>query len=77
MDAEAIRLGAAAKRLLEDETVMEALEHIRQRHIKTMTAKGADRVAVMKARGAILAIGELIDELNGMMADGEIEKRKQ
>lgn len=77
MDAEAIRLGAAAKRLLEDETVMEALEHIRQRHIKIMTAKGADRVAVMKARGAILAIGELIDELNGMMADGEIEKRKQ
>lgn len=77
MDAEAIRLGAAAKRLLEDETVMEALEHIRQRHIKTMTAKGADRVAVMKARGAILAIGELIDELNGMTADGELEKRKQ
>jgi hypothetical protein len=77
MDAEAIRLGAAAKRLLEDETVMEALENIRQRHIKTMTAKGADRVAVMKARGAILAIGELIDELNGMVADGELEKRKQ
>ena len=77
MDAEAIRLGAAAKRLLEDETTVEALEKIRQRHIKTMTAKGADRVAVMKARGSILAIGELIDELNGMVADGEIETRKQ
>lgn len=77
MSVEAIRLGAAAKQLLEDETVVEALEKIRQRHIKTMTAKGADRVAVMKARGSILAIGELIDELNGMVADGEIEKRKQ
>lgn len=77
MDAEAIRLGAAAKRLLADETTMEALGNIRQRHINIMTAKGSDDAGVMKARGMILAVKELIDELEGMAADGEIEKRKQ
>ena len=77
MDMEAIRLGSAAKQILEDETMMEALDRIRQRHINIMTAKMSDDDGVMKSRGIILAIGELIDELDGMMADGEIEKRKQ
>lgn len=77
MDMEAIRLGAAAKQLLEDETMMEALDKIRQRHINIMTAKGSDDAGVMKSRGMILAVKELIDELEGMIADGEIEKRKQ
>lgn len=77
MDMEAIRLGAAAKQILEDETMMEALDRIRQRHINIMTAKMSDDDGVMRSRGIILAIGELTEELKGMKSDGELEKRKQ